>query len=82
MIKNLIFDMGNVIIDINVPATYRAFADLAGISEEEATAIFKEKNFYYKLEIGQTDNATFRNSLRESFGEKLMSKLIQPGADC
>ncbi|MBE9460561.1 HAD family hydrolase [Dyadobacter subterraneus] len=71
MIKNLIFDMGNVIIDIDVPATYRAFADLAGITEEKATGIFDEKQFYFKLEIGETDNAGFRNLLRESFGEKL-----------
>lgn len=76
MIKNLIFDMGNVIIDIDVPATYRAFADLAGITEEEATRIFDEKQFYFKLEIGETDNAGFRNSLRESFGEKLTDEEI------
>jgi len=63
--------MGNVIIDIDVPATYRAFADLAGISEEEATAIFHEKNLYHNLEIGKTDNQTFRNQIRASFGDKL-----------
>ena len=76
MTKNIIFDMGNVIIDIDVPATYRAFADLAGISEEEATAIFHEKNFYYNLEVGKTDNQTFRNQIRASFGDKLTDHAI------
>jgi epoxide hydrolase-like predicted phosphatase len=71
MIKNLIFDMGNVIVDINVPVTYRAFARLANISEEESTAIFEEKQFYFNLEIGKIDTATFRNLLRESFGDQL-----------
>ena len=33
--------MGNVIVDVEVPVTYRAFAKLAGISEEQSTAIFE-----------------------------------------
>jgi epoxide hydrolase-like predicted phosphatase len=71
MIKNLIFDMGNVIVDVDVPVTYRAFAKLAGISEEQSTAIFEEKQFYFNLEIGKIDNAAFRNLLRTSFGDQL-----------
>lgn len=76
MIKNIIFDMGNVIIDIDIPATYRAFANLAGIAEEEATALFQAKAFYHQFEIGQTDNATFRNLMRGEFGSQLLDEEI------
>jgi len=76
MIKNLIFDMGNVIVDVEVPVTYRAFAKLAGISEEQSTAIFEEKQFYFNLEIGKNDTATFRNLLRASFGNQLTDNEI------
>jgi epoxide hydrolase-like predicted phosphatase len=76
MIKNLFFDMGNVIVDVDVPVTYRAFAALADISEAESTAIFEEKQFYFNLEIGKIDNAAFRNLLRESFGNQLEDEAI------
>lgn len=76
MIRNIIFDMGNVIIDIDIPATYRAFAQLAGISEEEATALFQAKAFYHQFEIGQTDNKTFRNLMRGEFGSQLTDQEI------
>jgi glucose-1-phosphatase len=71
MIRNIIFDMGNVIIDIDVPETYRAFAAFAGISEEEATAIFNDNNFYYNLEVGKIDDQTFRHHVRGAFGAGL-----------
>ncbi len=67
MIKNIIFDMGNVIIDIDVPLTYRAFARMANLSEEEATRLFHEKAFFHQFEIGKVNEADFRNSLRQEF---------------
>jgi FMN phosphatase YigB (HAD superfamily) len=63
--------MGNVIIDIDIPATYRAFAQLAGFLEEKATNLFGEKDFYHQVEIGKIDNASFRNLMRGEFGSEL-----------
>lgn len=68
--------MGNVIVDIDVPETYRAFAKLAEISEEQSTQIFEEKKFYFNLEIGKINNSEFRNLLRNSFGESLTNEEI------
>jgi epoxide hydrolase-like predicted phosphatase len=76
MIKNIIFDMGNVIIDIDVPTTYRAFADLAGISEEEATQRFHAKDFYHRFEIGEITNDEFRDLMKNEFGENLTGDQI------
>ncbi len=59
--------MGNVIIDIDVPLTYRAFARMANLSEEEATRLFHEKAFFHQFEIGKVNEADFRNSLRQEF---------------
>ena len=67
MIKNLIFDMGNVIIDIDVPLTYRAFAQMAHLSEEDATRLFHEKAFFHQFEIGKVNETDFRDSLRNEF---------------
>lgn len=68
--------MGNVIVDVDVPETYRAFAKLADISEEQSTQIFEEKKFYFNLEIGKINNSEFRNLLRDSFGENLTDEEI------
>lgn len=68
--------MGNVIVDVDVPETYRAFAKLADISEEQSTRIFEEKKFYFNLEIGKIDNSEFRNLLRDSFGGNLTDEEI------
>lgn len=67
MVKNLIFDMGNVIIDIDIPRTYNAFAGLAGISSEEATRLFHEKAFFHQYEIGKVGDAEFRDLMRREF---------------
>ncbi|OZI08082.1 haloacid dehalogenase [Siphonobacter sp. BAB-5385] len=76
MIKNLIFDMGNVIIDIDVPLTYRAFAELAGISEEEATRLFHEKAFFHQFEIGKINEADFKALLRKEFNSDWSDETI------
>lgn len=68
--------MGNVIVDVDVPETYRAFAKLADITEEQSTQIFEEKKFYFNLEIGKINNSEFRNLLRDSFGENLTDEEI------
>lgn len=67
MVKNLIFDMGNVIIDIDIPRTYHAFAQLAGITSDEATRLFHEKAFFHQYEIGKVDDTAFRDLLRREF---------------
>lgn len=66
-VKNLVFDLGGVILDLAVDQTIQAFANLAGISIDKATSIFHtspEFNLYEKG--GMTDQA-FRDFLKSAY---------------
>ncbi|MFN8356436.1 MAG: HAD family phosphatase [Spirosomataceae bacterium] len=64
-IKNLIFDMGNVIIDIDPPRTMQAFADLAGVELSVVLDKIRETQLFHRHESGQIDEHELRNIFRE-----------------
>ncbi|HEV7349841.1 HAD family phosphatase [Telluribacter sp.] len=64
-IKNIIFDLGDVIINIDVPLAARSFAQLCGQEETEVLELFKEKELFRQFETGKLDEAAFRTYVRE-----------------
>lgn len=64
-IKNLIFDLGGVIINLSVDSTYHAFSQLSGKSIQDLKDAAKEVSFFNDYEKGLIDDADFRKSLRE-----------------
>jgi FMN phosphatase YigB (HAD superfamily) len=63
-IKNIIFDLGSVLLDIDVDRTLRSFDDL-GVSGKRLEEIYKEpENFFLLFEKGAIDADTFRNAFR------------------
>ncbi|MCF0071018.1 HAD family phosphatase [Dyadobacter sp. CY261] len=64
-IKNIIFDLGDVILNIDVPIASKSFADLSGREQSEILTIFKENELFRQFETGLLDEATFRNYVRE-----------------
>jgi epoxide hydrolase-like predicted phosphatase len=64
-IKNIIFDLGDVIINIDVPLAARSFADLTGKDQREVMEIFKQNDLFRKFETGHLDEGGFRNLVRE-----------------
>lgn len=64
-LKNLIFDLGDVIIPIDLTAPVRNFAMLANLPEEEVWAIWKEHNFINHYETGMLDDEAFRAQVRQ-----------------
>lgn len=64
-IKNIIFDLGDVILNIDVPIASRSFADLSGREQSEILTIFKESELFRQFETGLMDEATFRNYVRD-----------------
>jgi FMN phosphatase YigB (HAD superfamily) len=63
-IKNLIFDLGSVLLDIDVGRTLRSF-DTMGVSGKQLEEIYKEpENFFLLFEKGAIDADTFRNAFR------------------
>jgi epoxide hydrolase-like predicted phosphatase len=64
-IKNIIFDLGDVILNIDVPVASRSFATLSGKEQADILHIFKENDLFRKFETGHLDEAGFRNLVRE-----------------
>ena len=69
-LKNLIFDLGDVIIPIDLTAPIRNFAMLANMSEDEVRAIWKEHDIVSSFETGLIDDVAFRNHVRQLLGNR------------
>lgn len=73
-LKNILFDMGGVIIDLNVNATLEAFynmgfpAELLNYPENYNTDIF------FRYETGKVSTGEFRDAIREASGIRFEDK--------
>jgi len=76
MLKNLIFDLGDVIIPIDMGAPIRNFATLASLPEADVTALWKQHNLWYQYETGMVDDEAFRQNVR-----RLLQKKGLPGSE-
>lgn len=75
-IKNIIFDLGGVVLDIDIPRTTRAFASLSETNEEDILANFKTSELFNKFETGEVDVAGFRDLIRRVVGRPLEDAVI------
>jgi glucose-1-phosphatase len=64
-IRNIIFDLGDVILNIDVPIASKSFGELSGKEQVEIMKIFKENDLFRQFETGVLDEPTFRNYVRE-----------------
>lgn len=64
-IKNIVFDLGDVILNIDVPLASSSFGKLSGKEQHEILALFKEKELFRLFETGLVDEDGFRNMVRE-----------------
>jgi glucose-1-phosphatase len=65
-IKNIIFDLGNVVIDIDPAKTYQAFANLSNSKNaSEIEAIIKEEKLWITYETGLMTDQEFRELLEK-----------------
>ncbi len=62
--KNLIFDIGNVIIDIDVSVTVAEFQKLATVDFTEIISYSKQHHVFDALEKGEITPQQFRNELK------------------
>jgi HAD superfamily hydrolase (TIGR01509 family) len=65
-IKNIIFDLGGVIINLAVEKTHQAFATLSGLPLEEIKSRVHHGAYFHEYEKGLITDAEFRSHLRES----------------
>jgi len=76
MIKNLIFDFGGVIIDIDPIRVGQSFRELGVKNIEKVHELAVSRGLYLDLEKGLITPAGFRNGMREVSGLKLTDEQI------
>ena len=65
MIKNLVFDLGGVIVPLNRVACIRAFNDIVGYKDfGEVLRTYRQIGFFEKFETGQISARQFRQIIR------------------
>lgn len=65
-IKNIIFDLGGVIINLSVEKTHQAFATLSGLPLQEIKDRVHQAAYFQEYEKGLVSDSEFRNHLRKS----------------
>ncbi len=64
-IKNIIFDLGVVIININTDLTVKAMKSIGFNNFQESYTLFRQTDLFNKLEKGLIIDEDFRNELRK-----------------
>jgi len=72
--KNILFDLGGVILDINVQATLKGFYDLGFPAELMQFPHSMTTDLFFKYETGKLDTNQFRNAIRESTGVEMSNQ--------
>lgn len=66
--KAVIFDFGNVIINIDIPRTFQAFASLTGKRQTIIEKLVVENQLFRRYETGQFTDTEFREIVRQTVG--------------
>ena len=67
-IKNLVFDLGGVIINLHIEATLEEFSRLSGKTLDEIKASYFRPEFFYQYEKGLIDDVEFSRALSAYMG--------------
>jgi putative hydrolase of the HAD superfamily len=67
-IKNIIFDLGGVILNLSVDSTLRKFSELSGLQVDKVIEIYHARPEFLAYEKGEISNDEFRKSLKSIFG--------------
>jgi putative hydrolase of the HAD superfamily len=67
-LKNILFDLGGVILDLNVSATLEQFLNLGFPKELLSYPENYYTDIFYKYETGKSSTVEFRNSIRKLSG--------------
>lgn len=66
-VKNLIFDLGGVILDLSVDHTLQAFSKISGLSKEKVREVFHNSPGFNEYEKGKMDDNAFRQYLKRIY---------------
>jgi HAD hydrolase, family IA, variant 3 len=76
MIKNLLFDLGGVIMDIRRENCVKAFRELGMKNPDEFLGEYVQQGPFEKIENGQWDEAQFHQGIRDIIGENVTDAQI------
>lgn len=66
-VKNLIFDLGGVILDLSVDHTLESFSRLSDLPKEKVQDLYIKTPGFLEYEKGLIDDGTFRDFVRQTF---------------
>jgi len=75
-IKNIIFDLGGVLVNIDPQKTAKAFAQISNSNPVDVFELHKSQNFFVDYEIGRIDDHTFRDKIREFLNKDMSDESI------
>lgn len=67
MIKNILFDFGNVLIDINIPASVEALKSIEGIMLDKFELLNSKYNWFNRYEVGDMTEESFINAIQRCY---------------
>lgn len=73
MIKNLLFDLGGVIMDLDRERCVRAFKDLGMKDPDSFLGLYGQQGDFLALEAGEIDADEFHRRVRPLFGDRQVS---------
>ena len=74
--KNILFDLGGVILDINIQATLKQFYELGFPAELMQYPESMSTDVFFKYQTGKLDTEQFRNAIRESAGVEMSDQVF------
>lgn len=75
-IRNIIFDLGGVIVNINPHLTAQAFADLSGSDPVDIMELHQSHSFFTEYEKGKITDEKFREHICEFIGKNVPDEVI------
>ena len=66
-VKNLIFDLGGVILDLSVDHTLQSFSRLSNMPKERVQEVYVSERGFLDYEKGMIDDEAFRDFVRDTF---------------
>ena len=74
--KNIIFDLGGVILNIDVRKTQKAFTSLGVKNIEEVFRMGHVESFFKSYEVGAIDDSQFINSIQKAAGIQVAPEIV------
>jgi glucose-1-phosphatase len=77
MIKNILFDFGGVLFDIDYHKTAQAFTELGFGNFEEMFSQYKANMFFQKIETGEISESEFYERLKEMTPQPVTNRQLE-----